>query len=60
MEESGKKSLDELIFDENLDLTKPEVFYTLSKIFEEGRGVEKNPAKAAELRKLAEETPDED
>ncbi len=42
MEESGKKSLDELIFDENLDLTKPEVFYTLSKIFEEGRGVDRH------------------
>ncbi len=32
----------------------------MAALYEEGRGVEKNPAKAAELRKLAEETPDED
>ena len=42
MANEEKKSLDDLIFDEDLDLTQPEVFYTLSKIFEEGRGVDRH------------------
>lgn len=32
----------------------------LADLYEAGRGVEKDPVKASELRKLAEETPDED